>query len=81
MGHRYTFKCWNCQRDYTLFREITDQQTLAVACPYCYADGVVDLQPFRKENKVVLLRGEAEKDQPRIVELQLPEIIPTQKPD
>ncbi len=79
MGKRYTFKCWNCTKTYTLFRKITKGQVLTVACPYCNADAVVDLEPYRKEKKVVM-RGD-EEEQNLGENLQLPEIFPTQKPE
>lgn len=80
MKKRFKFQCWNCPKTYTLFREITDQQELIVACPYCNVDAVVDLNPFRKEKKTVL-RGESDDEQSLGVKLQLPEILPTQKPE
>jgi hypothetical protein len=81
MGKRYTFQCWNCPKTYTLFREITDQQTLFVACPYCNAEAVVMLDPFRRENKPVSILKAVGGDEPSLgMELQLPDILPTQKP-
>ncbi|MDD2922027.1 MAG: hypothetical protein PHQ36_07045 [Anaerolineales bacterium] len=74
---RYTFKCWNCEKTYTLLREITKEQTLTVACPYCSAEAVVDLEPFLKKVKPTL-RGE-EPPQDLGEELDLPEIFPTRK--
>ncbi len=79
---RFTFKCWNCGRTYTLLREITKEQKLAVACPYCSSEGVVDLEPFLKKVKHVV-RRDAEvalkNDLPEM--LDLPDVLPTQKPD
>jgi DNA-directed RNA polymerase subunit RPC12/RpoP len=80
MKKRFTFKCWNCPKEYTLFREITNEQVITVACPYCNADAVVDLQPFRKPTKTVL-RGDANNEKSPGFELQLPDVLPTQKPD
>ena len=80
MEDRFTFKCWNCNKDYTLFREITDQQELIVACPYCGEEGVVDLNPYRKTVMTVVKSVEA-KEQSRGQELDLPEVLPTHKPD
>jgi DNA-directed RNA polymerase subunit RPC12/RpoP len=78
MKKRFTFKCWNCPKTYTLFREITDEQVLTVACPYCNEEGVVILKIYPK--KKVILRGEGEAEQ-QIEEPELPEILPTQKPE
>ncbi len=76
-GKRLKFKCWNCKRNYSLWREILEEQVLAVACPYCNADGVVDLKPYRKEIKTVL-KGKHSKESLGD-ELVLPDILPTQK--
>lgn len=38
---RFTFACWNCAKTYTLFREISDEQVLTVACPFCREEAVV----------------------------------------
>ncbi len=79
-SYRPKFQCWSCDRVYSLYQEISDEQTLIVACPYCAAEAVVDLKPFRKP-LTSLLRGEAPAPQAAETELQLPEIVPTQKPE
>lgn len=78
MEKRFEFKCWKCERTYTLFREITNQQELFVGCPYCNTEGVVKLDPFRKQTKTVL-RGKNAAEASLGDELQLPDILPTQK--
>lgn len=82
MKKRFTFKCWNetCKRTYTLFKEITKEQELIVACPFCHAEGVVKLEPFRKK-KTTVLRGDADDEQFIGFEYDLPEVIPTQNPE
>lgn len=80
MKKRFTFKCWNCPRTYTLFREITKEQIITVACPYCNVEAVVDLEPFRRERKNVLRRANDDEEQSIGEELDLPEVILTQKP-
>ena len=79
MEKRFTFKCWNhdCQRTYTLLREITDQQELIVACPYCNKEGVVRLSKFPRKKIVPIVRGEEKAGQTLGEELVLPDIIPT----
>jgi DNA-directed RNA polymerase subunit RPC12/RpoP len=79
MEKRFTFRCWQCSRTYTLFREITTEQTLTVACPYCHAEGVVDLQPYRQAKKSVM-RGDKESEPELCEELELPDVLPTQQP-
>jgi len=91
MKKRFTFKCWNCNRTYTLQREITDQQVLTVACPYCNSEGVVDLDPYRKEIKnvmknITVMRDVSSDDSidestNAEEELDLPDILPTHKPE
>jgi len=77
MKKRFSFKCWNCDRTYTLLREITEEQELIVACPYCEKEAVVKLKPFIKEKKVIR-RGEAI-EQFIGVEYEFPEILPTEE--
>jgi len=80
MKQRFTFQCWNCPKTYTLFREITKEQKITVACPYCNQEAVVDLTPFRKE-KISVLKDVMRQGQSLGEELELPKIIPTQKPE
>ena len=80
MEKRFKFMCWNCQREYTLFKEITSQQELIVPCPFCNAEAVVKLQPYRKQKKS-LLRGDAGNEVAAGYEYQFPDVIPTQKPE
>lgn len=80
MKKRFTFKCWNCARTYTLLKEITKEQTLRVACAYCKADAVVDLAPYLKDKKVIV-RREGSEEQDAGQEYQFPKILPTRKLD
>ena len=78
MKERFAFKCWNCNRKYTLFKEITNQQELIVPCPFCNVEAVVRLKPYKKEVKAVL-KGDVDDGQSIGDGYQFPEIIPTQK--
>jgi DNA-directed RNA polymerase subunit RPC12/RpoP len=80
MKKRFYFKCWNCKRKYSLFKEITSQQELIVPCPFCNEEAVVKLEPYKKEKKSVL-KGDAGGGQAIGYEYQFPEVIPTQKPE
>lgn len=80
MKKRFAFKCWNCSREYTLFKEITDQQELIVPCPFCNAEAVVKLESFKKKMKTVM-RGEGDDDSLPGFEYDFPAVIPTQKPE
>jgi DNA-directed RNA polymerase subunit RPC12/RpoP len=80
MKKRFAFKCWNCNRKYTLFKEITDEQELIVPCPYCNAEAIVKLKPYEKKKKSVM-RSEGDHDQSIGYEYDFPDVIPTQKPE
>ncbi|MEW5717493.1 MAG: hypothetical protein AB1817_02585 [Chloroflexota bacterium] len=84
MKKRLKFKCWKCERTYTLSREITEEQVLTVACPYCNADGVVDLGTYPRR-KIQVFRNlsvlSQDDDLTFGTEPELPEVLPTQKPE
>ena len=84
MKKRLKFKCWNCERTYTLSREITEEQVLTVACPYCNAEGVVDLGTYPRR-KIQVFRNlsvlSQDDDLTLGTEPELPDILPTQKPE
>lgn len=71
MAKRYKFQCWNCPKVYFQSLEITDQQEIIVSCPYCKAEAVVDLRPYRKKI-VSVMRGDDE-------QIKLPDVLPTKK--
>lgn len=79
MKKRLAFKCWNCKRSYTLFKEITEEQELIVPCPYCNAEAVVKLEPFKKKT-IPTLRKAGDDEQSIGYEYDFPAVIPTQKP-
>lgn len=71
---RCKFKCWNCQREYSLLREVQGQPKLMVACPFCEAEGVVDLAPYRSPVVEIQQSGEGGITAET---LHLPEVLPT----
>lgn len=79
MEKRFDFKCWNCKKNYSLYIDISPEQTVIVACPYCGAEGVVDLQPFLKQKKSIFKSEAIPGGEPEF-ELVLPDVLPTQKP-
>jgi hypothetical protein len=79
MTKRFKFQCWSCPKVYFQALEITDQQELIVACPYCRAEAVVNLQPYDKKPKT-LLKREKGNETPSQEGFQFPEIFPTRKP-
>ena len=78
MGKRLSFKCWNCKRTYSLFKEITNQQELIVPCPFCNKEAVVKLEIHRKKT---VMRGTAATEQAMGYEYEFPDVIPTQQPE
>lgn len=75
MKKRYKLHCWNCDRNYTFLLEVSETLKAFAACPYCGAEAVVDFSPFKRP--VEIYKG----DVPTALEgLDLPDILPTQKP-
>ena len=78
MKKRFTFKCWNCNREYTLFKEITGDQVLFVCCPFCGKEAEASLDPYITSKKTIL-RGGAGDEQSMGYEYNFPEVIPTRE--
>ena len=78
--NRFDFKCWNCKRTYSLYKEITNQQKLIVPCPYCNEEAEVTLETYRKEIKSIYKGLSDGEQQPQEYEYQFPDVIPTHKP-
>ena len=76
MTKKLNFQCWNCPRTYSVDYKITKEQKLFVRCPYCKAEGVVDLRPYDLR-KAEVIRGDD--DLLPGDEQGLPEILPTQE--
>jgi hypothetical protein len=74
MKKRLKFKCWNCEREYSLTRDLQGQPRLIVECPFCEREAVVDLAPYRSE-AVGVYKGEAESGGAETI--TLPDVIPT----
>jgi hypothetical protein len=79
MKKRLTLQCWNCPKTYFQTLETSDQKQVIVSCPYCSAEAVIDLNPYCRKTKTVM-RGESN-DKQNEEELQLPDILPTKKPN
>jgi hypothetical protein len=77
MKKRQTFQCWNCSRTYTLFKDFNPKDKISIACPYCHAEAVVDLEPY---SVVMIHKGEKSSEENQEHEIKLPEIIITHKP-
>ena len=86
---RFQFKCWKCNKVYSIYREADLMQKLQVSCPFCDAKADVDFRPFEARKKGVL-RQQATTDTKTIYrveqegknlisEYKLPPILPTSK--
>ncbi|MCL4868673.1 MAG: hypothetical protein KJ063_06890 [Anaerolineae bacterium] len=77
MKIRPKFRCWQCEQEYTLFREVDEGLKLLVACPYCGAEGELDLGRYLRPTAITIYRSS---DKPPLtLELfDLPEVLPTQ---
>ncbi len=78
MRKRLNLQCWQCNQAFELTLNIVGQPLFSKECPYCHAQCIIDLDPYR-QSTTEILRG-AEID-PEKEELILPTQIPTTKPD
>lgn len=79
MKKRLEFQCWKCLDTYSLLREIDEgNPQLSVACPFCGAAAIVDLNPYRKPIDTIY-RGKSSQDcESDQTVYKLPDILPTQ---
>lgn len=75
---RFNFRCWkvDCighRKPYSLTRRV-NQERLIVTCPYCGAEGVVELANYRREQNIVAASGDSEVT---LEDFVLPEVLPT----
>ena len=74
MAERPKFKCWNCPEEYSLLRETEGARILFVKCPFCGAEGEVDLTPWASQVTTTLRGGGPESQEKS---LNLPDVLPT----
>lgn len=48
MEKQLKFQCWQCDRVFTLLKDIEGQPSLIVECTFCAAEAEVDLAPYRE---------------------------------
>ncbi|MGD9209435.1 MAG: hypothetical protein PVI90_01600 [Desulfobacteraceae bacterium] len=46
MEQRRIFRCWNCRRNFSLSRELEGQLQIEIVCPFCYKEGLVNLNNY-----------------------------------
>jgi DNA-directed RNA polymerase subunit RPC12/RpoP len=79
MEKRLTFKCWKCKKTYSLLREIGEgNPQLSVACPFCGAEGIADLDPFRKKVDAIFKDASPQNITVGETVYDLPDVLPTQ---
>ncbi len=74
MKKRLTFRCGKCTRIFSFQREISAEQELLFTCPYCGAELVLRLEPFRKK-KITVMRGEGKQEESSEWEYAFPEVL------
>lgn len=78
MKKRLTFRCAKCKNTFSFTKDLTDEQELLFTCPFCGAELVLRLEPFRSK-KITVVRGEggAAQETPAW-EYAFPEVIETE---
>ncbi len=76
MRKRFQFACWNCKRHYEITLE--GQPTLSVACPFCGAEGIADLNPSPITE---VLRSDPPAQESDMTDWEFPDVIPTRQKD
>ncbi len=75
MNRRVKFQCYQCQREYSLLRDV-GQAKLLVECPFCGAEAETDLAPWRSQ-VMSTHKGEGSGEQALGEILNLPAVLPT----
>ena len=79
MKKRLKFQCWNCQRPYSLLRDIEEgNPQLSIACPFCGAAAIADLTPYRKPIDTIYRGASSANFASDESSFDLPDILPTQ---
>ena len=79
MEKRLEFKCWNCQKTYSLLREIGERNPILwVACPFCGQEGMADLAPHRRKIDEIYRTTSPQSITVGETVYDLPDILPTQ---
>lgn len=77
---RLKFKCWNCEREFSLLLDTEEKPDLLSECPYCAAEVLIELDTHRSPTTTVF-RGDAPDQNPATNVRDFPNIIPTRKLD
>lgn len=77
---RLQFKCWKCDEEFGMTREIVGHPKLRVECPFCEAECVTDLAPYRTEPDKIFRGSEPRRAEQTETVLNLPDVLPTRQP-
>ncbi|MGH8476605.1 MAG: hypothetical protein ACRER2_12675 [Methylococcales bacterium] len=80
MNRRLKFRCWKCERDFSLLVEIDEYPDILTECPYCSEEVLIELAPYR-DKKTTVFKSHSDAEREQAVGNAFPEIIPTRKPD
>lgn len=80
MKQRLKYRCWNCERVFSLLLEIDEKPDILSECPYCNEDVLIELDPYRDKLKTVF-RNASSADSEHPAGDAFPEIISTKKPN
>lgn len=73
---RIIVHCWNCDRDYSWLATFSGKPRLRVACPFCRAKSVIELDPYAVPVDNILALSGADKSL-TLERLNLPDVLPS----
>jgi hypothetical protein len=79
MDKKLRLQCWNCLEYYFETLEISERQIFIVKCPKCHKEAVLDIKPYRRRPPSTVVRNSPTESQVEEDEIQLPDIIPTNR--
>jgi len=77
---RLKFKCWQCDREYSLLHDLRGQPRFFTECPFCGEEAVVDLAPYRPSVKEIYQSSDGSSTAVSTA-YSLPDVLPTAKPE
>lgn len=74
MKKRLIFQCGKCKEKFSFQREITAEQEIIFTCPFCGAELILKLEPFKTRKKSTV-RGEGNDAESSELEYVFPDVI------
>lgn len=78
MLKRIKMTCWQCQDNFELTLELQSSPRYQRECPYCGANCIIDLNPYR--STIVENLKDGQEFDPQIEQLNIPPLVPTTQP-